>query len=141
MTKISQDLYNTILKTSGVFVVDDEKYTKLTSELYSFEGYFHHWGNHVFLVIDSHGGLFSMRLYTEQHDIEYPMEYYAEFLYCGDLRDAALSYEDSFDKHLIHSCLLDLDSEEEDVAVSAVKLFRLNHIMEKRMQSEKPWNK
>lgn len=141
MTKISQDLYNTILNTSGMFVVEDQKYTMLTCELYSFEGYFHHWENHVFLVIDDDGALFSMRLYTEQHDIEYPIEHYVEFLFCGEFRDVAMSYEDSFDKHLIHSCLLDLDSEEEDIAVSAVKLLRLSKSNERRRQSEKPWNK
>jgi hypothetical protein len=141
MRPIDKDLYNTILNTSGVFVVGDEKYTKLTTELYEFSGYLPLWENHIFLVIDDNGALYSMRLYTEQSEFHCPLEYYVEFLFCGELRDVALSYKDSFDKHLIHSCLLDLDSEEEDIAVSAVKLLRLNKSKERRRQSEKPWNK
>ena len=100
MIEISKDLYNEILKPeTHKFTVNEVKYVKVSSELYTFDGYLSSWENHIFIIMNEDGALFSLNLKSDQYDVGYSMQYWMETKYFGDVAELYLKdYPQEFGK-------------------------------------------
>ena len=139
MGKITKDLYNEIMN-NHCFTVDGLRYVKLSGKLDCYDGYFRGEQNHTFLVLSEEEEICYMTLYTELYDVDSPIDYCVKIEFIQCIEQVIEQFQEDFGKKIVDDNLLYLKPEEEEVAIAAVKLRRLNIFMKQRRDSEKPWN-
>ena len=139
MGRITKDLYNEIMNNRS-FTVDGLRYVKLSDKLDCYDGYFRGEQNHTFLVLSEEEELCHMRLYTSLYDLGCSLDYNVEIQFINTIEGIIDQFQEEFDRKIVDDDLMYLKPEEEDLAISAVKLYRLEKFMKKRRDLEKPWN-
>jgi len=139
MGMITKDLYNEIMNNHS-FTVDGLRYVKLSGKLDCYDGYFRGEQNHTFLVLSEEEEICHMRLYTSLYDFGCSIDYNVEIQFINTIEGIIDQFQEEFNKKIVDDDLMYLKPEEEDLAISAVKLHRLEKFMKKRRDLEKPWN-